>query len=518
MYWKRYKALADSAKLDESYYIIGLDIGNDSSAIAFYNLSEKSPESIDLSGGYGKPSIPTVVQYISDTKEWVFGEYAILNRGLGTEITLNNLVSRLGRSDYIDVDHKTMSIASVLALFLKELLSSVRNINPKAEIVGIVAAVPAYLSEQAHEEFQKAFSQAGYEKELIALVPDRECVFAHHYNTMPTREECALLLDFGSRELRGGLYQVIPTGDTIQVTAMSSVFDESTGSANLMRDVHDLFKSFLFEQAGIENTRQLREQVSAFTYQHKDILFQKNIRNKPVKLYYNFAYPPFQKAVAHDVVEALVKPYSTQFTSFIKSVLEKNLYEMKIRPADVTVVICAGGGFDMLWARDEVTGLFSKSQLKFSRNSKLITAEGAALVAARLLAVPESGAKLTLVDKHQFTCDIGISDGKSFLSIVEHNTFWWQTHPTKLVLVNAPVTIEEGFFLDIVERSNTDVSRSLARINLDGLQGRPKGVTRLEVKMSFSSNTDLTVNIRDMGFGELFPKTDFKREMVIRLG
>jgi len=179
--WKKYKEMPSDAKQNEVYYIIGLDIGNDSSCMAFYNLSERVPETIDLSGGYGKPSVPTVMQYISETKEWVFGEYAILNRGVGTEVTMSALMERLGRFDYIDVDGKAMSVANVLALFVKELLSNVKNINPKAEIVGIVAAVPAYFSEQAHEEFERVFKLAGYEKELIGFVPDRECVLAHYY-------------------------------------------------------------------------------------------------------------------------------------------------------------------------------------------------------------------------------------------------------------------------------------------------------------------------------------------------
>jgi hypothetical protein len=105
MHWKQYKNLPKDQKRDESYYIIGLDIGNDSSGIAFFNAAEGMPETIDLSGGYGKPSIPTVMQYIAETREWVYGEYAILNRGVGTEITLNDLIQRLGSFDYVEVAH-----------------------------------------------------------------------------------------------------------------------------------------------------------------------------------------------------------------------------------------------------------------------------------------------------------------------------------------------------------------------------------------------------------------------------
>ena len=141
MHRNRYLALPEEQKLNEIYYIIGLDIGNDSSSIAFFNLAEKTPEVIDLSGGYGRPSIPTMMQYIAETKEWVFGEYALLNRGVGTEITLSDLITRLGSHEYVDLDHKPISVVNLLGLFIKEIIGHVKNINPKAEIAGIVAAV-----------------------------------------------------------------------------------------------------------------------------------------------------------------------------------------------------------------------------------------------------------------------------------------------------------------------------------------------------------------------------------------
>jgi len=519
MNWKKYKALDACAKRDEVYYIIGLDMGNDSSGIAFYNLSAQTPETIDLSGGYGKPSIPTVMQYISENKEWVFGEYAVLNRGVGAEITLSALMSRLGRFDYIDVDHRSISVASVLSMFIKEILSSVKNINPKAEIVGIVATVPAYFSEHAQEEFQRAFKHAGYEKELIALVSDRECVLANHYKNVPENDERVLLLDFGSRELRGGLYDVKTHGNTVSITSMSSVFDSAVSTTKINNDVNDMFETFVLSQVKSPNsnqTRQLREHTSAFTYQYKDMLFQKNMNQKPIKLYFNFAYPPFQQTVDKTQVQGLVKPYVLQFNRFIQSVLEKSLYEHTISPVDIDAVICVGGGFEMLWAKEAISGLFSKKQVKFYKNPKMVTAEGAALVAARALDIPEvAEISLDIKDEHQLTGDIGLSNDGTFLPLVERNAFWWQKHTPKIVLVNAEVDGEVSF--ELAERNMSGESRHLGKVTLDGLPTRPKGVTRLEVGIHFASNKALTLNVSDQGFGDLFPKVGYERAMEVQL-
>jgi molecular chaperone DnaK (HSP70) len=525
MHWKQYRNLPAEQKRDESYYVIGLDIGNDSSGIAYYNIAENTPETIDLSGGYGRPSIPTVMQYIAETREWVYGEYAILNRGVGTEVTLNDLIQRLGSFDYIDIGHRPVSIVSILALFLKEILSSVRNINPKAEIVGIVAAVPAYFSEQAQAELTRAFKAAGYERELIALVSDRECVFAHHYQRHTPREERALLFDYGSREVRGGLYHVMPQGERIAVKSISSLFDDTIGTVSVVSDVCDLFESFLMAQQSVKAlSKQMTEQVSAFVYQHKDMLFQKAIRTKPAKLYFNFAYPPFQQTLSHADATRLIKPYTQRFNRFMRDVLEKNLYEEEIRPQDISAVLCVGGGFEMLWAREAVGDMFSQAQVRFHKNAKLITAEGAALVAAQRLGMAE-GPAVSLEDRHQLTVDIGLSDGDNFLPLVERNAFWWQKHPDKLVLVNKAVGDPEDWVknsleplrLRLAQRTASGEAHYLADLELVGLPERPKGTTRLGLGLAFSSNMDLTVKVRDLGFGEMFPQTEYEREFAVRL-
>ncbi|MCL2386727.1 MAG: DUF5716 family protein [Defluviitaleaceae bacterium] len=518
MNWKRYKNLSPTEKYNETNYIIGLDVGNDSSAIAFYNLADGVAEGIDLSGGYGKQSIPTAMQYVAESKEWVFGEYAVLGGGAGT--VFPNLFELMGQGGHVDVDGRSVRVASVFALFIKELLGNVKNINPKAEIVGIVASVPAYFSAAAYEEFTQVFKIAGYEKELIALVPDRECVLARHYQTVKDVTERTLLLDLGSRELRGGLYSVKKNASGLSAVSMSSVFDSEISMAALNSDVEKLFESFLtgitgdLEAINTVGANNIREEFHAFTHQHKDVLFQKNIRTRPLKLYYNFVYPPVQHTITVEQVDRLVAPYVRRFNIFIRNVLEKNLYNKGVLPQQVDTVLCGGGGFEMLWAKEVVTKVFPKERVQFFKNPKMITAEGAALIAARELDL--TGSPVSVEDNHQLKYDIGLADGENFLPLVERNGFWWQKHPSKLLLVNSMVngTLE----LHIATLSPTGEGRSLANIHLDGLPARPKGVTRLEIGVKFHSNTDITITVKDQGFGDLFPQSDYEQEFAVSLG
>jgi molecular chaperone DnaK (HSP70) len=162
----------------------------------------------------------------------------------------------------------------------------------------------------------------------------------------------------------------------------------------------------------------------------------------------------------------------------------------------------------MLWAREAVGGLFDKAQVSIHKNSKIITAEGAAVAAALLLDAAE-GYTIKLEDKHQLTTDIGIISD-SFLPLVERNAFWWQRHAPKQILLNAKV--EGAVPFTLAERTADGEIKPLKDFLLTHLPKRPKGTTRLEMRLLFMSNTDLTVEVEDKGFGELFPKTDYKRQ------
>ena len=521
MNWKKYEALSPEEKRSESYYIIGLDLGNDSSGIAFYNMAEGAPEVIDLSGGYGKPSMPTVVQYIAETKEWVFGEYAVLNNAAGTEVTLSALMERLGHFDEIEIAGRTLSLAGILALFIKELLGNVKNINPRAEIVGIVATAPAYFSAHARDEMHRAFELAGYGKELIALVPDRECVLARHYHNLPNKAERALLLDFGARELRGGLYNITPTAGGIQATSMSSLFTGDISAAAVNNAVADFFHIFMREAAAKEMPisaslmEQLQDHVATFSYQHRDMLFQKGIRTKPVKVYFNFMYPPFQGVVTDRQVKSLVQPFTEHFDAFVQAVFAKSIGEGPLSPGDVDVVLCAGGGFEMLWAKEAVSGLFTHAAVDFYKNPKMVACEGAAIVAAQKLGIAGAGVPLTLEDKHQLAWDIGISDGKNFLPLAQQGAFWWQDHAPKLILINQAV--DGDVELGLCRRTASGTLTHIGSMQLRGLPARPKGTTRIEVGLNFENNAEAVVTVKDMGFGEMFPPVEYEKDVRVKV-
>ena len=502
MNFKKYKNMEPDAKKDESFYLIGLDIGNDSTAIAYYNANTQKPESIDLSGGYGKPSIPTAIQYVSDTKEWVTGEYAILNQGGG--IVFLRLLERMGKNEYVDVGGRLVSLASVFAIFVKEVLLNVRNINPKAEIVGIVATVPAYYSENQKTEFRKVFKLAGFDKELIGFASDRECVLAKYLHEKKPMDGKVLVLDFGSRELRGGLYKLENSGSETVCTCLSFYFDDSISMQAIDGEAYKLFESFL----GKSLKSVYKEQMAGFHFQHKDMLFQKNIREKPLKLYFNFIYPPVEHTLTYQMADRLIKPFERKIIAFVSDFFEKSATGQN----DVSEVICVGGGFEMLWAR-EVLGEIFPDKVGFAKSPKLVNAAGAGILAA--LHSGLWGYSLKLHDTQKFEMDYGLYDGTNFLSLVDAGSFWWQKRSAALVNICEEVAGVLEFSFSA--RSKSGEVNDIEKIVLSGLPVRPKGVTCLKFSVGFTSNSEAVLEVIDQGFGELFPREDYFRKFEVQI-
>ena len=508
-----------NADTDGTGFILGVDLGDAASAIAYYDVNRRSPEIIDLSGGYGKPAMPTVTQYIPETGEWVFGEYAVLNRG-GRETTLASLPDKLGKDAFIDVAGKTADIPWLLSLYIKELVGNCKNIDPKAKIDGIAVSVPEFLSEKALSDLKKAFALAGYEDDIVGYVPEKDCLLTRYLSDGPGADERVVILDYGSREMRGGVYDIGQTGGGAVIKTMALLHDDRLGAARLDESVNKFFTS-LYESGCPDKkiSRAAESALSSFTYQHKDLLFQKNILKRPVKLYYNFTYPPLQKSVDRYAASKLSYPFERDFDAFIRTLLSKNLADMgeAIGAQSIGAVILCGGGFGMLWAKEAVMRAFPGARIVMNKNAKCAAAEGASLVAAiRLGAVKTRG--VSVEDKLKLKYDFGVVIKKDktdkYLPVVEKNAYWWQDRFSVDFLVNEAV--DGDVDMDIYRRDGNNFGL-LQTLRLKGLPGRPKGATRLNMAVEFINFDTFNIKFKDLGFGSLYPASRYKQDFTVAL-
>jgi len=508
MSWKRFKDKINARRLDESHYILGLDLGDDSSSLAFYNMMRSVPEPLDISGGYGRASMPTVLQYIPECKEWIFGEYALLNND-SHAYSVKSLIEKLGVNAYLEINNRPVAISSLLGMLIKELIGNVRNINPKAEIVGIIAAVSSYNSLEVNEEIKRAFASAGYDKELIKLASDRECIFTHYLARENSKAENVILLDYGSRELRAGIYKISRGGGRVDINTENYMFSAELGVRNIDEDLKNIFLEFLPSNISEED----KWQLSGFLQQHKDLLLQKSNWNKPVKLYFNFIYPPVQATITQKRINDLISPYKEGFTRFLRDLLSRGGIGSV---EDIDAVICAGGGFEMQWVKDAALSVFDENCIHFYKNPKGLVAEGAAFTAAKMLDAVNASSVI-IHDNHQIRVDLGImtriNRKDRFFPIIHSGAFWWQeTGPLKFILNQAT---ESADSIKLISRADDGELRTIGIVPLDGLPERPKGATKLALSMQFENRDSLAVTVSDCGFGEIYPSTGYARTIKV---
>ncbi len=507
--------------MDESKFILGIDLGNKTSALSYFDANRNTTEIADLSGGYGKPSVPTVVQYVPENEEWIFGEYAILNSTTMGEdgVMLTDLIDRLGKWETLELKNKSISVVSVLGLFVAELLAGVKSLNPKATIAGIVVSYPGYLGKVAKEELAKVFACAGVLDKVLAFVPDKEALIYYHcfnkglFSDTFYKEnfnERILLLDYADRELRGAIYEMTYKTNGLFIRSLAAKTDKS-GSRLLENHVHNLFKECLEQELPNNDDEQTEFALNVFTHQHKDLLFQK--LTKPLKLYFNFVYPPFQKAIPLDVINNLTAHHSKNIKEFISALSEKSLYDKKA-VSGIDSVILSGGGFENSWARQAVSSMYEV--VLVAKNTKCVVSEGCAVMAAHMLGVlPKRD--IAIEDMHKLLVDIGIVvKGKGFVPIIERDSFWWQDEVKRNIIINE--STENPVNISIYKRHLNALPELLKEITIEGLPVRPKGATRLSMGLCFKSYNEIEVSLSDTGFGEMFPRTDYNKRFCVTFG
>ncbi len=522
MNWKNLKKQISNIGLDfsdESKFIIGLDIGNSTSAISYWNMNLKEPQLIDISGGYGNPAMPTVVQYIPENKEWVFGEYALLNKGYFEDYTFTNIVDKLGSQEVFDIDGKKVTVPQLLSIYIKALIENCTNINPNAEVSGIVVSIPTYMDETAKYEFQRAITLAGFDKEFIKFITDRECAINYYYykEEIKTKEKI-IILDYGSRELRGGVYEIQPKKNELDVTAISSIINEKLGSKHIDNRIKDLFINYYLHETQTslsDISSNIMAQLETFSYQNRHSLFQNNDRN--IKLYFNFAYPAFQKTISPKDTLDFIIPLKREFEKFLNDICVK-VVNNEVRASDITKVICLGGGFEMKWTKDVVENIFPHSKIITMKSSKGIISQGACISAVTEVGLLNSNI-IVIKDFNVINYDIGvkaISDSKEqFITLVNKGDFWWQKHTEKIFILD--FSEKENPSIKIYLRSSSGDENSLIILDLSELPKRPRRTTRLKISIDFKQYNTLNIKVKDLGFGDFFKATDFEKNTQVEI-
>lgn len=496
--------------INENKFIIGIDLGNFASTISYFDFNQNTIEVVDISGGYGKVSVPTVVSYNPSSRDWIFGEYAILNKGFGSDIIIENIISSLGKDVTYNIDGEIFTLDIILSKFILFLLDNIKNINPNAIIDGIVVSISSSTNEKIIQDVKRAFKLAGVYDLLFKIVSDKECIMKSYFYENDIIGDKILIIDYSNRQVRASIYKI---EENAKIKCIKTVLNEEIGQQKLYEVTKDIItKKFLEETGKIELTEYEKNNLESFAYQQFDSIFQKQSLTD-VKLYYNFFYPPFQKTITKQELFDIIDYFEREINIFFNGLFRS----IHIREDEIKNVILSGGGIEIDFVHKYIKSRFNIENT-FKGKSKKFISNGACLIACQELGVlPKT--KMYIEDLEQISYNIGIiikdENDVKFETFVYKDSFIWQTFDKKVFLIE-----DKKVSFDIaLDDGNLKILKNIS-FNVDEYEqflNRDIKTIRFLIYVEFINNKEIIFYIEDFGFGEIFPKTQFKKQFNINL-
>lgn len=218
MNWEEYKKqIEEKGDVPEEWYILGIDLGTTNSVISYWDNSNKKPEPIDISNGFGKIPLPSVVQYRGDEgseEEWVIGEEAYRSMKIYPDTTIRSIKRKMGTNEKIKIADKEYLPEEISAMILKALINHCESMNPNAEIAGCVVSVPYDFDDAAKKATMKACELAGLKDKLICLIEEpKAAALAYNFRHQLSQDEKIMVFDFGGGTLDITLFHVVEKDD-----------------------------------------------------------------------------------------------------------------------------------------------------------------------------------------------------------------------------------------------------------------------------------------------------------------
>ena len=494
---------------NENKFIVGIDLGNLTSTVSYFDFNQMNIDVVDVSGGYGKVSVPTVVSYNIDTQDWIFGEYAILNKGFGNEIIIENIVENLGKDLTYTVKDKNITLTLALSKFLLFLIENIKNINPNANIEGIVLSTSSYAK---NEYIEEAFKLANIDHLLLKIANDKECILKSYFYENDILGNKIIIIDYSNRQLRASIYEIEEEG---KIKCIKTFFNENIGQQRLYNITKNLItKKFLQETGKIDLTEYEKNNIDSFVYQQFDIIFQRQTLSD-IKLYYNFFYPPFQKVITKQELFDIISFFENEINIFFNDLFNN----VDIKESEIKNVILSGGGMEIDFIHKFIKSRFNLEK-NFKGKSKRFISDGACIIACQQLGVLSKD-KMYIEDLDQVKYNIGIfieeNEKEKFEPFIFKGSFIWQKFNKKVFSLTDDKNIEIKIALE--ENSNFKNIEKI-NINLDEysqFNNRNIKTIRFLIYMEFKNSKELIFNIEDFGFGEIYPKTGFKQQFIINI-
>ena len=535
MNWESYKQqIEERGSLPEDWYIIGIDLGTTNSVISYWDSANDRPEPIDISNGFGKIPLPSVVQYRegeSDEEsesEWVIGEEAYRSMKIYPETTIRSAKRLMGTNEVFPLGGEDYLPEDISAKILQDLISHVGNLNPKAEIAGLVVSVPYDFDDAAKKATMRACELAGLSDKLICLIEEpKAAALAYNFRRQLNLDEKIMVFDFGGGTLDITIFHITERDENrIKLQVISEGGEAFHGGDNideaLLAQCYDFVQNKTAQaQADIAIENQLELAIRA--REAKERLSGV----KSFRIPFTFCIPPFVEQMTREEFQELIRPFIDKTRKLVQKALRET-YTGALVADDIDRVLLEGGSSQMPWVREMLLDIFNdENKIYTSERPATDISLGATYYAAMkmgLLSQPDmESEKLTVEFEVTVPHDIGLeisagTSGPRFFTMIRRGTSYALAKKSHVFTLSGDTAEEmKNFDLRILERINRDDSfescKLIGEIGIVGLPSRPSGKTKLKITLMVEEEGGLVKgSVQDMGFGEEYPSEGYKED------
>ena len=531
MKWTEYKKqIEENKSLSEDYYILGIDLGTTNSIISYWDIINEKPEPIDISNGFGKIPMPSVVQYRKDDEgesEWVIGEEAFRSMKIYPETTIRSIKRKMGTNEKVEIDGKEYLPEEISAKILTELVEHCKSLNPKAEIAGLVVSVPYDFDDAAKKATMKACELAGISEKLICLIEEpKAAALAYNFRHQLNQDEKIMVFDFGGGTLDITLFNVLEKDDKhIKLQVISEGGKAYHGGDNV--DEYILNKCFDFIE---EKANQKREDLSPENMVELICRARESKERlsgvKAFRIPFTFCIPPFVEQMTREDLENIINPFIEETRKLVLKAL-REVYTGALTPDDIDRVLLEGGSSQMPWVKDMLIGIFNnESKIYTSERPALDISLGATYYAAMkmgLLSSPDiESEKMSIEFEVTVPHDIGLeienNGTKSFYTMIRRGTPYALAKKEQIFTLSGSTKEDmTSFSLKIMERINKEDTiekcKLIGEVLIKGLPERPSGKTRLNITLQVEEEGGLVKgSVTDMGYGTEYEPSGYSED------
>lgn len=526
--WETYKAIIEREKrIEEDWYILGIDLGTTHSVVSCFNSAQKRPEPIDMSHGFGKIPMPSVVQYRMEDgrEEWIVGEEALRAMMVYPQDTVMSVKRLMGTGEPLTLGSKAYKPEAISAMILKALLEHVQSLNPKMTLIGVVVSVPYDFGDAAKKATMRACELAGLSESLICLIEEPKAAALAYSFQQPIKEkEKIMVFDFGGGTLDITLFEVTQSdARSIRMEVLSEGGEAGHGGDWIDSRLYDHLTGIYEMKTGAAAGEMTPENKAELYWRCRE-LKERLSGVQRFKVPFNFCFPPFMQEFSRVEMEDLIEPFIKKTKALVLQALAEG-YKGAIHPNDVDRVLLEGGSCAMPWVKSMLIEVFNDiNKIYTSQRPALDISVGAAYYAAMKLGLldhPDMTAlgrqvSFEVTVPHDIGFEVDYQGRKDFFTMIGRGTPYQLADKSQEFILRGE---NEGDMtrlnLKILERMHKgdriEDCGLIGEVEISGLPLRPSGKTRLKVSLMVDEEGGLVHGaVEDLGYLDQYEKSSFR--------